>query len=157
MIHLIRIIVLAHNRPRSLLRLLKSLEATNFNFTENNPEWKIVLDIHIDAGGGEQGRLVENVAANFRFSHGEKIISKSDQNLGVMGAWRHAWSWRDKELFIVIEDDAEMSAWWYRALSNYWRKYGDKEYIVGVGLQKMEHTVTETKYTNITDLVRYLS
>ena len=41
---------------------------------------------------------------------------------GVMEAWRHAWTWRDKELFIVIEDDVEMSPHWYRALVNSWQR-----------------------------------
>ena len=41
---------------------------------------------------------------------------------GVMEAWRHAWTWRDRELFIVIEDDVEMSPHWYRALVNSWQR-----------------------------------
>ena len=36
--------------------------------------------------------------------------------MGIMEAWRNAWSWKDKELFIVIEDDVEMSPQWYTAL-----------------------------------------
>ena len=71
-----RIIVLTYKRPRSLLRLLKSLENSHYNFSENNPRWRLILEIRIDGGGGEDGRLVENVARNFRFSHGEKIIHK---------------------------------------------------------------------------------
>ena len=43
-----------------------------------------------------------------------------------MGVWRQAWKWRDRELFVVIEDDVEMSAHWYRAAVNMWRKYGGR-------------------------------
>ena len=63
---------------------------------------------------------------------------------GIVNAWpwRHAWRWREGELFIVtsdiwlantcnadlwlvqvLEDDAEMSPHWYRALVNMWAKW----------------------------------
>ena len=121
-----RIIVLTFNRPRSLARLLRSLEAAHYDFPQNNPSWKIRLEIRIDGGGGGDGDLVRNVARNFRFSHGTKRIVISDTNKGIMAAWREAWSWRDRELFIVIEDDVEMSTLWYRALVNMWTAYGDR-------------------------------
>ena len=35
--------------------------------------------------------------------------------MGIMEAWRNAWSWKEQELFIVIEDDVEMSPQWYKA------------------------------------------
>ena len=44
----------------------------------------------------------------------------------MSGAWREAWRWRERELFIVIEDDVEMSVWWYRAIANLWTRYGDR-------------------------------
>ena len=66
------------------------------------------------------------MARNFRFSHGIKRIVISDTNLGIMAAWREAWSWRDQEMFIVIEDDVEMSVMWYRALVNMWTAFGDR-------------------------------
>ena len=47
-------------------------------------------------------------------------------NLGLSGAWREAWRWREREMFIVIEDDVEMSVWWYRAIANLWTRYGDR-------------------------------
>ena len=73
-----------------------------------------------------QGDSVRRIAETFQFSHGEKIVHRQMENLGVMGAWREAWTWRDRELFVVIEDDVEMSPHWYRAAVNMWRKYGDR-------------------------------
>ena len=58
--------------------------------------------------------------------HGTKRIVISDTNMGIMAAWREAWSWRDREMFIVIEDDVEMSTLWYRALVNMWTAHGDR-------------------------------
>ena len=65
--------------------------------------------------------MVRNIAEKFRFSHGEKIVVKKKENLGIMGAWREAWTWRDSELFVIIEDDVEVSPHWYRAAVNMWR------------------------------------
>lgn len=149
-----RIVVLTFNRPRSLARLLRSLEAAHYDFPRNNPGWDIILEIRrIDGGGGEDGNLVRNVARNFRFSHGTKKIVTSDTNRGIMAAWREAWSWRNKEMFIVIEDDVEMSLMWYRALVNMWTAYGDRDYIAGIGLQNQKVTVVAPFQQNITDTI----
>ena len=72
---------------------------------------------------------MEHLANTFNFSHGQKVLMlkidflkhicaskvvvKSEVNMGIMEAWRNAWSWKEKELFIVIEDDVEMSPHWY--------------------------------------------
>ena len=49
-----RIIVLTYNRPVSLLRLLTSLENSDYNFSRNNPNWRLILEIRIDGGGGRE-------------------------------------------------------------------------------------------------------
>ena len=46
-----RIIVLTYNRPQSLLRLLRSIETSDYSFCDNNPNWKLILEIKIDRGG----------------------------------------------------------------------------------------------------------
>ena len=60
-------------RPKSLERLLASIEATDFGFAEDNPGWEILLEVRVDGGGGEEGRKVEQVASNFEFTHGDKV------------------------------------------------------------------------------------
>ena len=52
-----RIIVLTYNRPHSLLRLLNSLENSDYTFHHNNPHWRIILEIRIDGGGGAEVKL----------------------------------------------------------------------------------------------------
>ena len=49
-----RIIVLTYNRPHSLLRLLKSIENSDYTFHHNNPRWRLILEIRIDGGGGAE-------------------------------------------------------------------------------------------------------
>ena len=38
-------------RPHSLLRLLNSLENSEYNFVEKNPNWQLLLEIRVDGGG----------------------------------------------------------------------------------------------------------
>ena len=47
---------MTYNRPRSLSRLLDSLEAADYSFSHNNPGWRIILEIRIDGGGGTEVR-----------------------------------------------------------------------------------------------------
>ena len=98
--------------------------------------------------------MVQNIAKNFNFSHGEKQIHIEEQKRykpkclrqffnsmrahfifqivifavkaqdsswnryfrGIEDAWpwRHAWQWREGELFLIVEDDAELSKHWYQ-------------------------------------------
>ena len=75
-----------------------------------------------------KGESVKRIASNFKFSHGRKVLVREEINRGMMSAWQRAWTWRDNELFIIIEDDVEMSPHWYRATVNMWRKYGQRFY-----------------------------
>ena len=151
----LRIFILTFNRPQSLQRMLHSLEMADYKFKRNNPGWKLMLEIHVDGGGGLEGQRVKEVASQFEFSYGSKIVIERENNIGVMEAWKNAWSWEDNELFVVIEDDVEMSPHWFRALSNFWLKYGGREDLAGVGLHLQEYVVpsasSDTKKTGVPD------
>ena len=68
-----------------------------------------------------QGKLVRRIAETFQFSGGEKAVHQSRENKGLSGSWRAAWTWRPQELFVILEDDVEMSVHWYRAAVNMWQ------------------------------------
>ena len=131
-IQTLRIIILTFNRPQSLHRVLTSLELANYR--RNSQPWELLLEIHVDGGGGIDGERVKQVAHQFEFSHGSKQVKERIVNIGVMEAWKNAWSWQDNELFVVIEDDVEMSPHWFQALRNFWLKYGGRDDLAGVGL-----------------------
>ena len=82
-----RIIVLTFNRPFSLQRLLTSLEASDYKTNS----WELLLEIHIDGGGGVEGEKVREVANNFKFTFGSKDVLEGNVNIGVMAAWKNAW------------------------------------------------------------------
>lgn len=55
----------------------------------------------------------------------------------------------DDEYCIIIEDDLEMSPFWYTWLKKAWLKYGDREDIAGIALQVIIHLpflLTSTVY-----------
>ena len=70
--------------------------------------------------------------------------------------WRHAWRWRDGELFIVLEDDVELSRHWYRAAVNMWQRYGSHRHLAGLTLEYPAFVVTgeEQPIQNISSRVR---
>ena len=131
-----RIVVLTWNRPIALTRLLSSLERSYYHHG-----WNIILEIHIDGGGGENGDKVRDVAAAFDFSHGEKVILAKAENEGALAAWKSVWSWKENELFIMIEDDAELSPYWYLWLSNAWHAYGKRDDMAAISLYKQTYVV----------------
>ena len=64
---------------------------------------------------------MRRIAETFQFSGGEKVVHQSRENKGLSGSWRAAWTWREEELFVILEDDVEMSVHWYRAAVNMWQ------------------------------------
>ena len=76
---------------------------------------------------------MRRIAEGFHFSGGEKVIHQSQENKGLSGSWREAWTWRDRELFVILEDDVEVSAHWYRAAVNMWQVPVNISQLVRVG------------------------
>ena len=103
--------VLTWNRPASLARLLDSVTATHWDWPAS-PDWDIVIDFQVDGGGGERGEEVRRLVENFTFPVGGKVVRAHTENRGPVAAWRDAWTWRDREMFIIVEDDAELSKHW---------------------------------------------
>ena len=52
-----------------------------------------------------------------------------------MAAWREAWLPRPSEMFILVEDDAELGRHWYRWLVTVWRRYGARPEVAAVSLR----------------------
>jgi hypothetical protein len=59
-----------------------------------------------------------------------------EKNHGLRIAWFDAWYPKpDDEFCIIIEDDIEMSPFWYTWLKKAWAAYRDREDIFGITLQ----------------------
>ena len=68
-----RVIILAWNRPHSLLRLISSLERSDYTFQGNNPGWDIKVQLRLDGGGGAEGEKVKQIAEDWNCSFGSKV------------------------------------------------------------------------------------
>ena len=67
-------VILAWNRPHSLLRLISSLENSDYNFAKNNPSWELLVEVRVDGGGGKKGEEVKKIAGEWSCGFGSKVI-----------------------------------------------------------------------------------
>ena len=62
------------------------------------------------------------------------------KNHGLRSAWFDAWYPKpDDEYAIIIEDDLEVSPFWYTWLKKAWTHYGQREDLAGIALQVVLH------------------
>lgn len=120
------IVVIAYNRPDSLLRLLNSLEKVDYE------GHKVPLIISIDYSGDDS---VYKAAKAFNWKAGEKKIIQHASNLGLK---KHVLTCgdlvKDYDALIVLEDDLVVSPAMY---SYAWRaveKYKDDDNIAAISL-----------------------
>jgi hypothetical protein len=83
--------------------------------------------------------LIFRQAKNFTMPNGRggKVIPRIfEKNHGLRAAWFESWYPKpDDEYCIIIEDDLEMSPFWFTWLKKAWLKYGDREDMAGISLQ----------------------
>lgn len=99
------IVVVAFNRPKSLDRLLKSLDQAIYDRND------VPLIISIDKGDNQE---VLNVANKYRWKYGKKIVIYQKENLKLR---RHILKCGDYALeygsIIILEDDLYVSPYFY--------------------------------------------
>lgn len=140
------IVVVAYNRDHCLSRILNSLLAANYKGFSN-----ITLIISIDKHSDNQKVL--NVAEEFKWSNGEKIIHYQDTNLGLRN---HIIQCGDLALtygsVIILEDDLFVSPSFYQyAIQALNFSYGE-DYIGGISLYNHQlNGQTLTNFSPIAD------
>ena len=122
--------VLTMKRAKSLQRLLKSLEATEYG------DGEVDLIIHVDYHADNQACIA--AANEFEFSHGAKKIDIASKNRGLRDSWFDAWrpNGATAEYALILEDDIELSRDWYQWLSGAWNAYGSRDDLAGISLQR---------------------
>lgn len=120
------IVVIAYNREKPLLRLLKSLEDAIY------PSSNIILHISIDASPNAN---IKQIADEFVWSHGEKIVDLKDENLGLR---KHVLQCggltKNYESIVVLEDDLIVAPGFYNFAQKANDFYSDEKKISGVSL-----------------------
>ncbi|WP_432205341.1 hypothetical protein ACQ9ZF_08985 (plasmid) [Cetobacterium somerae] len=132
----IAIVVVGYNRPNSIKRLLNSLSNSIYPKNKN-----IKLIISIDKFKTENEKLenekVLQIAQNFEWINGEKIIKYQKNNLGLKN---HILSCGDLtkeyENIILLEDDLYVSPYFYDYSMKCLSYYNIDKKIAGISLYK---------------------
>ncbi|ELT94152.1 hypothetical protein CAPTEDRAFT_214128 [Capitella teleta] len=135
----IRLIILTHNRPRSLQTTLDAL-----NFLELDGDTGH-LDIFVDRNKNQElDPATVKVAKSFTWSKGPSRVHLQDKHVGIYGQWVDSWRppLDSNELAIIIEDDIEVSPFAYRWLRKTHARYGHKDFISGYCLQDSNIKIT---------------
>lgn len=123
----IGIVVITYNRPKSLQRLLDSLNSVRYSLNDT-----IDLIISIDKTTNTE---VYKKAEDFEFQFGKKIILKRPENLGLK---RHVLECgnltKNYDALIVLEDDLIVSKEMYSYTIECLKEYGNNEKIAGISL-----------------------
>lgn len=121
----IAIVIVAYNREKSLLRLLKSISNAYY-------ETSVTLIISIDKSNNPK---VREVADAFDWSFGEKVVVEHTHNLGlkahILGCGCFL---SDYEAIIVLEDDLLVSKNYFQFAQQAVAKYSKDEQIAGISL-----------------------
>ena len=121
--------ILTWNRPHALLRLMNSLTYAQY---ENET---IDLIIHID--GGQNNNDTYNTASQYKWYYGKKEIIKQAKQIGLAKSWFQAWQPMSSiDHAIIFEDDIIVSKLWYIWLKNAWKRYGHRNDLAGITLQR---------------------
>lgn len=122
----IAIVAVAYNRVDSLSRLLSSLKKANYD------DNRITLIISVDKSKTD---VVERFADDFQWNHGEKIVDKHVDNLGLRSHMMSLGKWFNQfDALVVLEDDIVVSPSFYHYTCQTVEKYHACPNIVGISL-----------------------
>ncbi|WP_420322306.1 hypothetical protein [Flagellimonas sp.] len=128
------IVVVGFNRPRSISRILESLSKAYY------PNKNIPLIISIDKGDDNQEVL--DIANNFEWLYGDKIVHNNPENLGLR---KHIIQCGDLSLkygsVLILEDDLYVSPNFYYYTVRALEFSDNKTYIGGISLYNHQTNV----------------
>uniref|UniRef100_A0A7S0V7J8 Glycosyl transferase 64 domain-containing protein n=1 Tax=Hemiselmis tepida TaxID=464990 RepID=A0A7S0V7J8_9CRYP len=137
----LQLVVLTMNRPEALQRLLISLEKVDFLGDV------VDLDIWVDrprqSASSTSRRFlwesVVNVSQQFLWPHGTKRVYVRNTTAGLRKQWLDAWKPSSlTQRALILEDDTEVSRYFWRWLKAVHNRYADSEDICGFTLQRAE-------------------
>ena len=120
--------VLTQERAASLQALLNSLENTDFGGD--------TVDIFVHIDYSLRNAPCIEVARTFNFSSGTVSYSQSETKRGLRNSWFDAWQPQPNGRAIILEDDIELSADWYKWLKSAWHSYESRSDLAGISLQR---------------------
>eukprot|EP00040_Diaphanoeca_grandis_P034539 m.214691 g.214691 ORF g.214691 m.214691 type:complete len:522 (+) comp33176_c10_seq1:300-1865(+) len=126
--------VLTYKRHDSLQRLLTSLQASEYD--GDVVDLNIMIDLPV--GLPTHYAAVVQVATSFKWTHGLKTVVKHKTNMGLYGQWIDSWQPVEggQVLGALMEDDLEVSKFWYRWVKRAHSAYGHRTDVSGYSLQR---------------------
>ncbi|XP_014769453.1 uncharacterized protein LOC106868621 [Octopus bimaculoides] len=134
----LRLIIIVYNRAESLKKCLDSLNKVDYL------DDAIHIDVWIDRSvNGIIDELTYKTAQSFIFEHGTYKVHNHTKHVGIYGQWIDTWRPMEdsEEIAVIIEDDINMSPFFYRYLRAAHKKYKNYHSINGFALQgiSMKH------------------
>ncbi|GAB1603876.1 uncharacterized protein LOC115218871 isoform X2, partial [Argonauta hians] len=134
----LRLIVIVYNRADSVTKCLTALNKAHY-FND-----KVHIDVWIDRSkNGIIDPLTYKAASKFNFEHGTYKVHNQTTHAGIYGQWINTWQppKDSKEIAVIIEDDINLSPYFYQYLKAAHKKYRDYQSINGFALQgaNMKH------------------
>ncbi|CAH1784460.1 unnamed protein product [Owenia fusiformis] len=149
----LRVIVLTGSRGSSLQICLDSLNNATYNGDQ------ILLEIWIDRDKKNQlDQNVFEVADKFKFIHGKKELKVHPEHAGIHKQWIDTWTPPEdnKEIGLILEDDIDVSKYFYTWLKKAYAIYGTRSDVAGIGLSTvMPDYLASTKIKACNDRKRH--
>lgn len=134
------IVVIGYNNERGIERLLESISKVDYQ-----GDFGIKLIISIDYSGND---TVKNIAEQFEWEHGEKIIVAHEKNLGLKKhilACGNYLNEYDLDAVAVLEDDIYVAPSMYNYMKNTVEFYENDPTVAGISLYKHELDILAKK------------
>ncbi|KAH3834750.1 uncharacterized protein LOC127876105 isoform X2 [Dreissena polymorpha] len=128
----LRVIVITYGRPQSLLRLLRSLDAANYDRDS------VLIEVWIDRSSwGQVSNETLAAALGFRFKKGACHVHVHSVHVGISGQWLTTWNPASDtgEIAVIFEDDLTVSPYFYKYLKLVHNTYGRRSDVSGFSLQ----------------------
>lgn len=125
----VAVIAVGYNRPASMKRLLDSIIAAEYDGNE--------LDLIISIDRGEKQAQIIDVAKSFEWKHGKKIIRAFEEKQGLRNHIIQCGDFtKEYDAVVVLEDDLEVSKWFFNYVKQVVEFYENDEHIAGISLYK---------------------
>lgn len=141
-----RIIVITYNRPKSLLKLLNTINEVELDGDKG------ALEIWIDRNktGIVHKKTIE-VAKSFQWKSGTTRVHIQNNHAGIYGQWIDTWRPKNdsesKELALILEDNISVSKYIYRWIKAVHRFYGSRSDFAGTTLTSDQMNSHDGSYT----------
>ncbi len=129
----LRILLIVYDRAESLAKCLVSLNEAVFD----NLNDSISLEVWIDRSPtGAVDKATYRVAKEFKFAHGKYRVHIQRNHVGIQGQWTNTWRPKigSKEVGLILEDDINVSWYFWRWLKAVHHAYQGRRDISGYSL-----------------------